>query len=53
MTKYYALFNKELDAVVFPIDRLLTKEEAEKELERQEHDGELEIREVDPPAEES
>lgn len=53
MTKYYAVFHKELDRPVFSLDKLLTKEEAEAELARQEKSEELEIREVDAPAEES
>lgn len=53
MTKYYAIYHKEMNRPVFPIDRLLTKEEADAALAEQEKSEELEIREVDPPAEES
>lgn len=53
MTKYYAIYHKEMNRPVFPIDRLLTKEEADAALAEQDKAEELEIREVDPPAEES
>lgn len=53
MTKYYAIYHKEMDRPMFPIDRLLTKAEAEEELAKQDKSEELEIREVAPPAEES
>lgn len=53
MTKYYVLYHIEMDRPLFPVDQLLTKAEAEAVLATQENADELEIREVDPPAEES
>lgn len=51
MAKQYVLFHVELDRPLYPIGSALTKEEAEAELDKQQHKDQLEIREVDPPEE--
>jgi hypothetical protein len=49
----YVLFHVESDKPVYPVDHLLTKEEAEEELARQEHADQLEIRQIDVPQEDA